>query len=247
MPTLTINGHAHHYEEVGKGETVLFLNHLVTDNAKNLMASLASDTTVHLISPDGRGMGESAHTTDVAASDWVDDVVGLLDALSLPSVHVMGATLGSRLALRFAADHPERVKSLILDASIAVSEPEGDAWRRRFLHPDTILPQFKAAMPSLHGDDWEEVVSLYLRIHDDNGFKSYLDAYDFVGRVTAPTLLMHGDTDSSPVYPLDHSERLHALLPDSWLAVYPNTGGEIRVKHPHEYWRLASVFLKEKG
>lgn len=246
MPDLTINGYKHHYEEFGSGEPILFLYHLCTRNARTLAKLLSAEVSdFRIIIPDARSMGESEHVTDVKPEDWVADVLGLLDALELPSVHIMAETLGSRVALRFAVEHPERVKTLILDAAIAVSEPAGDQWRRDFLYN---MPADRVeGMKAQHGADWESVTKLFVEVHDRPTFNQYFAGYELAKQVKAPTLIAHGDTNSSPVYPLEHSEELHRLIPDSWLMVKPNCGGDVRVPYPDEFWELVRTFIKEKG
>ena len=246
MPDLTINGHKHHYEETGSGEPMLFLYFLCTRDSKTLVKDIAPHAAgLRIIIPDARGMGPSAHTADVTPEDWVADVLGLMDALSIPAAHFMAETLGSRVALRFAVDYPDRVKTLVLDAAIAVSEPAGDEWRRNFL--SNLPPERQEGMQALHGDDWQSVIKLFIDVHERDHFKRYFDGYELAKRVKAPTLITHGDTNSSPVYPLEHSERLHEIIEDSWLAVYPNTGGDVRVPQPNEFWALVRSFIKAKG
>jgi pimeloyl-ACP methyl ester carboxylesterase len=246
MPDVTVNSHKLHYEEVGTGEPLLFLYHLCTRNARELVKTVADHADgFRIIIPDARSMGESAHVPDVTPEDWVADVGGLLDALSLDSAHIMAETLGSRVALKFAVENPQRVKTLILDAAIAVSEPAGDQWRRDFLNnpPANRIEGFKAT----HGDDWQAVINLFIDVHDRPTFNAYFNGYELAKQVKMPALIVHGDTNSSPVYPLEHSEELHRLIPDSWLAVYPNTGGDVRVPHPVEFWNLIRTFVQEKG
>lgn len=247
MPDLTINGHKHHYEETGSGEPMIFMLHLISDNAKSLVPEMEYASDFRVIIPDARGLGESEHVTEMSPEGWEEDLLGLLDALSIPSAHIMGETVGSRVALRFAADHPERVKSLIVDAAIAVSEPDGDAWRRNRLNPDTMEAPFAERMQAANGDDWKEVLKFFVSTHDRDDFKRYYDGYEAAARIKAPTLIVHGDTNSSAVYPLEHSEELHCLIPGSWLAVYPHKPGSVRGEGhmPEEYWRLTHQFIKE--
>ncbi len=56
----------------------------------------------------GGGTVESPY----ALSDLADDAVGLLDAVGLDSVHVVGASFGGMIAQRITIGHPDRVRSL---------------------------------------------------------------------------------------------------------------------------------------
>jgi pimeloyl-ACP methyl ester carboxylesterase len=46
-----------------------------------------------------------------------NDIVALLDHLKIPSAHLVGHSMGGRIALELALDFPGRVKSLIMAAS----------------------------------------------------------------------------------------------------------------------------------
>src|SRR4051794_1243205 len=79
---------------------------------------------------DNRDIGLSTHLDDRGApdllaiiggdrsnvpyplADLADDAVGLLDALSLDSAHVVGASMGGMVAQLVAIRHPDRVRSL---------------------------------------------------------------------------------------------------------------------------------------
>ena len=249
MPDLTINGHKHHYEDVGSGEPMVFLYYIIDANAKVKAELLRGPAAgFRLIIPDARGMGASAHTTDVAPADWVEDLRSLLDALSIPSAHIVAQTVGTRVALRFAADYPDRVKSLVLDATIAVNDPVGDAWRHHALDTANMAPEFIAKIQATHGDDWRAVLDWFIPLHEQDEFKRYYDGYELAKRIKAPTLLIHGDlTKPFPVYPLEQSVEMHRLIPGSWLAIYPNTPGEVMSHKLQEVWDLIRTFVKEKS
>jgi pimeloyl-ACP methyl ester carboxylesterase len=85
---------------------------------------------LHVIRFDNRDAGLSSHMThapapDVQAallgstssasytlSDMAADSVGLLDALELDRVHLVGASMGGMIAQTVAIEHPERLRSL---------------------------------------------------------------------------------------------------------------------------------------
>ncbi len=65
-----------------------------------------------VIAPDLRGFGETplpgGHYADA------DDVLHLLDDLGIDQAVIVGSSFGGRVALEFAAQHPRRVRSLVL-------------------------------------------------------------------------------------------------------------------------------------
>jgi pimeloyl-ACP methyl ester carboxylesterase len=58
-------------------------------------------------------------------ADMAQDTVGLLDALALGSVHLVGASMGGMIAQTVAASHPQRVRSLVSIMSSTGSRRSG--------------------------------------------------------------------------------------------------------------------------
>lgn len=247
MPLLTINGQSINYEEVGSGDPFVYLAYTRFDSAAYWVDYMDKNATgFRVILPDARGMGHSVHVPMIEPKEWVDDLVGLFDALGLDKVHLASETLGSRIATRFAAEHPERVRTLILNAAIAYSSPEGDKARHASADPADMAAPRRELMQKLHGDDWEAVNRFYQDLHERDEFKTYYDLREIAPRVQAPVLVMRGDIDE-PVHPIEHSLAVHTAAPKSWLAIFPNTEFNVLRAHPEESWTLIREFISANG
>ena len=246
MPDLTINGHKTHYEEQGSGEPLVFTNHLATGNAKGLMDLYGKHMEGYrAIIHDGLTMGESDHPDDISPADWVEDLRGLLDALSVPAAHIIGWAMGSRVAVRFAADYPDRVKTLTLTSTIARNEPDGDAWRRNALDISKMDPKRQDAMEAIHGKNWRKVIEFYVAFCERDDAKAYFDMYEAVNRVKVPACFIQGDTNAA-VHPLQHTLDMFERLPGSWMAIYPNTESVI-MGTPEEFFRVTRAYIASKS
>jgi pimeloyl-ACP methyl ester carboxylesterase len=112
---LPVNGIRLYYEVHGQGEPLLLLHGGggSADHFAQMVPELAQHFRV--ITPDTRAHGRSTDTADpLSYRQMVDDMVGLLDALAVPSAHVGGWSDGASIALHMALYAPERVRTLLL-------------------------------------------------------------------------------------------------------------------------------------
>ena len=251
MPAQTINGHSIYYTDIGEGEPMLCMSNSISDSVDTRWVGPMSEDEVkgsgyRLIAPDYLGMGKSDRDPNMAPQVWVEDLIGLLDALSIKAAHIISENLSTRVAVRMAADYPDRVKSLVITASIARSEPAGNERRNRILNVDNMTDQRKTDLEATHGSDWADVVRAYCALHDRADFESYYDLYKVAEKVKAPTLIVRGDIEEA-IHPIGHTQDLHRLIPGSWLAIYANMGYDARTGQMEEFWRLTSTFIKGRA
>lgn len=117
-----------HYHDVGEGEAVVFLHGAGAgasgySNFKGNFPAIAA-AGFRTIVPDLLGFGLSSKP-DIPQYDldfFVAGVKGLLDALRLDRVTLLGNSLGGAVALGLALAHPERVSRLILMAPGGVED-----------------------------------------------------------------------------------------------------------------------------
>ena len=107
--TLNINGVDTVLYAAGKGEPLLFLHGAGTFHGYEFAKPWADKFRV--LHPYHPGFGESGDDPAMDTfNDYVMHYVGLLDALGIDKVHLVGFSLGGLLAAHFASQQRERVK-----------------------------------------------------------------------------------------------------------------------------------------
>ena len=101
-----------YFRETGKGTPVVILHGLYgcSDNWMYIARKLAE--TFRVIAVDLRNHGNSPHDNSHLYSDMVADVAWLFYELEIGKAHILGHSMGGKLAMAFAADYPEHVLSL---------------------------------------------------------------------------------------------------------------------------------------
>ncbi len=99
----------------GRGELVLFM-HGIGGNRSNWRTQLPSFAErFSCVAWDARGYGDSDdYDGPLAFDDFVADVLRVLDHFGVAKGHLLGLSMGGRIAMRTALLHPERVATLTL-------------------------------------------------------------------------------------------------------------------------------------
>ncbi|HJU22673.1 MAG TPA: alpha/beta fold hydrolase [Casimicrobiaceae bacterium] len=91
---------------------------------------------------DNRGHGASSATPPpYTVAQLAGDAVGLLDALGIASAHFVGCSLGGMIGQAMGANHPRRLRSLVLVGSRSIMPP-ASMWdeRIRIARTDGLAP-----------------------------------------------------------------------------------------------------------
>ena len=244
MPTATVNGYQHYYEDMGAGPALVML-HGAGSSSVSLSGhfeDLAKD--FRIIAPDMRAMGRSEHVVEVPPSAWVDDLGALLDQLSIDAALVYGASLGSRVALRFAIDNRARVQALVLDGPIIAQDASGNTATAQVFDVSSYSDARKADMQRLHGDDWENVARNYLNIRNNPELQEYFNLRESFPSVECPVLILRGDRDDAN-HKLVYTYELLKGLKNARLAILPGIGFSLAAGRPEAFRGLLRDFVTE--
>jgi pimeloyl-ACP methyl ester carboxylesterase len=189
-------------------------------------------------------------------TDLMDDVPRLLDALGLPSAHLVGFSMGGAFAQLVALHHRDRARSLVLMSTTAggadlpamsdelktfYDDRTDPDWANRAAVIDHMLAEERALSGSLPFDEATRraVVartvdrSINIAASANHGKVQGAPPWSSrLGEIRAPTLVVHGTED--PLFPLTHGTALALAIPSATLLPLERVGHEM----PPQTWNL---------
>ncbi|MET9296394.1 alpha/beta fold hydrolase [Streptomyces sp. NPDC003077] len=215
-----------YYQTYGEGRPLVLLHGglLTIESFGGLIPALAARRQVIAVELQGHGRTADIDRTP-SPEHFADDVAALLDHLGIARADVFGYSLGGLVALQLAIARPERVDRLVLGST----HYRHDGYHAEIF--DARTPPGSRRMPT--EQDFQDMHDAYVRVAPDPGhFQVFADKLSSVvgtfegwpaealAAVTAPTLLLVGDTD---FVRLEHAAEMHGLIPDARLGVLPAT------------------------
>lgn len=238
----------------GEGELVLFL-HGIGGRRQNWDAQLAFFSKHYKAAAwDARGYGDSEdYEGPLDFTVFSADVLRVLDHFGARQAHLVGLSMGGRIARNFALHHPERLHSLTLantSPGFGVMGPEKArefVEQRRRLDPPA---QAKRLMgPDAPPSAYETLVASLSAVHRDSYLKTIeasvaQDLAAPIERITVRTLVITSTHDS--LYPLAVGEDMARRIPHARLAVIERAGHLSNLEKPDEFNRIVLEFLRLK-
>jgi 2-hydroxymuconate-semialdehyde hydrolase len=129
--TVDVGGIATNYHDEGDGPPVLLIHGSgpgVSAWANWRLTIPALAKRFRVVAPDILGFGYTERPDGVTyhPETWLGHLTGLLDALDLDRVSIVGNSFGGALALRLAVEQPHRLDRLVLMGSAGISFPITD-------------------------------------------------------------------------------------------------------------------------
>lgn len=251
------------YHDVGAGAPVLLLHGSgpgvsALANWRRTIGPLSEHFRV--LAPEMVGFGYTSRPDGIVygPDTWLAHIVGFLDALGIERAHVIGNSLGARVALGLALEHPDRVDRLVLmgagvlrretSPALAVTrsyEPTPEFMRRvleGFAYDPAIVTD--AMVEERHRASVEpgayEAYTQMFRDAQHSGNATTLPD-EALEKVRAETLIVHGFDDK--VIPYELSVRMLTLIPDSRLYVMRQCGHWAQLEHADAFNRLVTGFF----
>ena len=235
----------------GRGPLVLFL-HGIGGNRNHWQHQIAffSQHGFTAAAWDARGYGDSDdYEGALQFEHFTSDVLRTVDFMKEERIHLVGLSMGGRIARNFALAHPERVRSL----KLANTSPGSDA-----LSPEAVLRFVEErehrsaesaarllgsrARPGAHA----ALLASFHALRNDS-YRKTLDASVAQDRaaplekLAVPTLVITGDEDR--VYPPELAERMARRIPGAQLVVIADCGHLSNLEQPERFNEVLLDFL----
>ncbi len=264
--SIVASGIRTNYHDVGAGSPVLLIHGSgpgvsAWANWRLAIPELAQRSRV--IAPDMVGFGFTDRPAGIAYTmdTWVNHAVGLMDALELPVVDLVGNSFGGGLALALSIRHPERVRRLVLMGAVGVPfpitpgldavwgyEPSFDSMRklldifaydRKLVSDELAELRYQASIRP----GFQESFSAMFPAPRQRWVDALASREEDIRNLPHETLIIHGRDDQ--VIPLSTSLTFAQWVSRSQLHVYGRCGHWTQIEHAARFAKLVGDFLAE--
>ena len=252
MPHLKLNGSRFHYHlddftEPWQAKSVILLHHAAAGNLHRWRAWVPALALHHrVLRFDMRGHAGTPPPPGGTFSlpGLAADIAAVLDGLEIEKVHLVGASAGGIVSLRFAHDFPERLHSLTLVASTPKLAQMGagiDAgvWRRTLEEAGTKAclltdaqkrfgPQAEPGLVEWYATEGGKTPAEVVLALQDCLLRE--DLTPLLSQISAPTLILAAAHDE--ITPPEVQHLMAQQMPNASLQTFEGVGHNMKVEIP---------------
>ena len=254
------------YETGGEGSELVTFLHGFTQRGRswNEVIDLLGRGRRWLV-VDLRGHGETreAEGAPVTMSACAQDLLAVWDELGVPRSHVVGYSMGARLALHVAVNAAERVRGLAAVAPHAGLRAAAERAQRR-AHDDDLADRIESngiewfadywsALPifsglARRGPEYVEAIRRGRLLNRPEGLAASLrgmglgamdELWSGLPKVVAPALMVAGERDNRAAVTAELAE----ATPGAELALFEDTGHCVHMERPAKFAARLAGFL----
>ncbi len=266
--SIKINNIETNYHDVGESDDVVLLIHgsgpgvTAWANWRLTIPELAKNYRV--IAPDMVGFGytERPGNINYTMDVWVEQAIGLLDALNITKASVIGNSFGGALALALAIRYPERVNKLVLMGSVGVPFKLTEGLDKVWGYTPSIenMKELLDIFAYNRGLVTDELAELRYKASIQPGFQEsfssmfpaprqrWVEAMQSspqdIEKLSHQTLIIHGLDDD--VIPLENAYKFIRLIKHAQLHVYGECGHWTQIEKKDEFNQLIDNFLNNE-
>lgn len=262
MPYALLNGHSIYYEVTGSGhETLMLFNGITMSTATWTLLLPLLEAHYQLIRFDFLGQGQSATPAlpIYSLGTQADLAHELLAYLGIDKVHLVGLSYGGMVAQHFAHRYPQRLKTLLLAATLAWSDQVNaaicDSWMAAeqlggadFRYTISLPWLFSSHyLATIEAQRLMELRALARLVNWDaitrliQGVKQH-DARVWLSDISTPTRVIVGKEDR--LTPLYQSELLVRTLANASLEIIPHAGHVLHIEAAEHFAILINQFCQ---
>ena len=247
----------------GKGIPLIVIHGLfgAADNWRSHILRWSEER--HIVSLDLRNHGRSFHADEMSYHAMAADVVALLVSLNIQRAHILGHSMGGKVATQLALDHPQLECSLLLAdiAPVAYAPRHNDVLAGLNAIDLASLQSRKQGLEILANyiDDIKVCQFLIKSLYRDKAgqfawrfnLKAIEAQYQHISSApegtayTGPVLVLKGD-DSAYIL-AEHRPAFAKLLPKAQLKVMTGCGHWLHAEKPDLFVRLVCRFLHHQA
>jgi 3-oxoadipate enol-lactonase len=248
-------------EHAGQGELVIFL-HGIGGNRRNWEDQVQTFAPLyHAVAWDARGYGDSDdYEGPLNFGSYADDVVRVFDHFGARRAHVVGLSMGGRIAMDLIARYPDRVLTLTLcdthKGFAGFSEEKKKAFIAARKEPlmagkeprDIAGPVARTLVgPNASEAAFARLVDSMTRLHKESYIKSIeatvmMDVRSDLGAIKVPTHVVVGSEDKLTT--AEMAKELTAEIPGAELTVIDDAGHLVNIEKPAAFDAAVLAFLK---
>jgi len=243
-----------------KSRTPLFILHGLLgsmDNWRTQAKLLSKNQTI--ITMDLRNHGDSPHIKGMSYREMYEDVIKVAQVENIERFHLLGHSMGGKVAMQLALAHPEIIESLII---VDIAPKPYPLWHQNMFQAVMSVPidsitsrnEIDEHLKGAIEDRAERSFMLKNIKRDENGYawkpnlkeisRGYLKIAGFttaLSQYSKKTLFIKGE--NSPYIQDSDSQLIQSLFPNSVITTIEDSGHLPHIQQKEAFFETVSSFL----
>jgi len=249
------------YKQSGSGSHIILIHGLFGSMENLNMVTKGLTDNYCVTSVDVRNHGSSFHKNDMNYPSLANDVIELMDQLAIEKAHILGHSMGGKIAMELALTYPQRVDKLIvadiapiqypahhqqiinglkaIDFSHVTSRKDADAQLAAYVEEASVRAFLLRNLAVTDGRYHFKCALDYI----DNCYSQIMEAYLGDNQFLGQTLFIKGG--NSTYITAEHRERINELFPNVAAKIIQGAGHWLHAEKTTAFNKIVRDFLEK--